>query len=675
MVVNRKSATTSLLLLLLLSCASRAEAAKRTRAIFRLGGLTQSVTLDYLYSGVETDSDGAGSRSSSSNRFRESYDAGINYSLIGPRLLNGQLKVGVQLDQNRYSASGTPSTGSNKAGIFYNLDGTFLDRSPVSVGFFTRSDYDTVSLPYGTNYDLNSNSFGFSLDVKNETLPFQAEFQRAVSESSGARDDRKQTTQRLALRSNHVTDQSSTDLNATRSEYRSEAIGGDIFPSTNYVSYLLSGRNTLQSSDQKKRLTSMASLVEEKSPDKQQRLLISEGFGWQLGRVLLLNLDYSGGWLSLEPADGQPATDSDSHTGSVALTHRLYESLTSRIAVSRSVINQNDGKEILDSGVLDLNYVKKLGPEHGLSVGYNERRSWTDRDLASGTLQEREEITAQLPGPVPPPPGQEDNQLRQMGIDQASIVVRDSVNRAVIYEPGTDYQVLSVGAFTALDFTPPTSRIVQGQALVVSYTYEVDPSVSFVSYGRSLGVGLGLDNGVWKFNATVQQAGQELRSGNARTVSPYDDMSYSFNASWQVYPSFVGFRWVMSESDFNPYQYYQLAGRTILNVRGGNLTLQAREKYTLYERSRFRDESSWDNSFNCSADYGRRLFGGSFQVNAGYSNAAGGGAVRHDFGLGSTYRWALGKFDLDLTAKTNLLVSDGYSVRNDQFNMRLIRTF
>jgi hypothetical protein len=302
-----------------------APAAAAPRGLLYLGDWYQSVYLDYNYYGNQSETS-AGSVNSSSHRFNETYNVSTSYAVLDPRLLKGRAQLRFNFNQQNYKR-GSESDSSSGSGFLYDIDGTLLRRKPYPVNFFLRSETTNVQRPFAPSYDLDTDSFGVGMSLKNQILPTRLDYTKTTSETSGLASDSTFETSNFSVNSNHFSSLTgTTSLSYSRTENRSESESGSrsYTSQTDSSAYTLSNRKGFGPD---MRLDSTLRYLEQTSDLRETDMLsISEAFGWQMGKALNMQLDYSGSFTE-RTEQAQEATDETQHVAGIRLSHQLFQSL------------------------------------------------------------------------------------------------------------------------------------------------------------------------------------------------------------------------------------------------------------------------------------------------------------------------------------------------------------
>lgn len=146
----------ALMVLLVLSFPCPADAARLT--LLRFGKLTQNISLGYEFDQQSSQSDGGTSLDSTSHRFDERYRAAFRYAVLSPRLLNGSVRVGANLEQENEETTNRSASDGSSHQLEYNVNGTWFQRSWYPVTFFTYQQYNRVRQAFTPSYDTDRKS-------------------------------------------------------------------------------------------------------------------------------------------------------------------------------------------------------------------------------------------------------------------------------------------------------------------------------------------------------------------------------------------------------------------------------------------------------------------------------------------------------------------------------------
>jgi hypothetical protein len=196
-----------------------------------------------------------------------------------------------------------------------------------------------------------------------------------------------------------------------------------------------------------------------------------------------LSSDYSYTALQVQAPSGTTTTQ----IGTAGLTHVLYRNLTSNGYLSYQHESLPAGTIDYDQAAVRVAYQRRLPADGTLTVNLSDNRQLHDNKLTSSRVNVIDESH-----PAPAPLGAGNGfTLTQPFVDTASIVVVDARGGARLPTvAGVDYDLLTIGGVTRI-IPRITSVVIQpGDPLLISYTYQVDPSIKYLAAGSSGAVGL-----------------------------------------------------------------------------------------------------------------------------------------------------------------------------------------
>ncbi len=654
-----------IILLFMLLVLPSGNALAEFKGLFLPGDLRQSIVVDYDYRGQELMPKRADSSSSSQNRFSETYNAGMEYSILHPYVLNGHLKVGLGLDQEMYS-SPTSSYSSSGNKYSYDIDGTIFKISPTPANFSVRSETMHIPVPFTPGYDVTTDSHAVGASFKHKILGLRVDYQKTTSETSGTTSDSRLAISLLTLKADNVYKNSATEMQITHVSSRLEPLSSIDTGVTKDDSYAIIGKNTLTSSQKDKSLSSSVTYREEKQTAITKTFTLGESFNWQLGKALNFGASYENSSVSTSSTAGGTATDTTQQIGTVSLTHLLYKSLSTRLKVQGRQNDRTVGRETEYSGSASFFYTKKLSVADSLTLNYAEEYSVIDRQLTSGGLTAIDEVlTAQITG---------NNLLHQTNVIISSIIVRDQANPLIRYDD-RDYRIIQNGPFTGFDFSVIGSRITEGKGLLVTYQYNVDASVNYRRSAHGGGGAITFYEGTYQVYANISQSSQEISSGQTGILRPSSSMDFLLGATRNKNGTYANIVYANSDSDQVKNQYIEGTFRLTRYFEGSSVNAQAKDRQTWYGVTSYNAEAYTENQLSLSSDYARNVFSnGVLTLRATYFRVVDANRERNDIVLESIYRWGYGKFFLEASGKVQFRDTDGDKAMDNQFHLRVTRT-
>lgn len=629
---------TSVVLLALIFGAALRPAVAAQKGLILLGGLGHSVDLTYQF-GRQDVSDGERDASSSQNQFQETYNLDTGFAIYNERLFKARISARARATQHYLSNSVGSSTSSNDLGLMYSIYGTLLERGYTPVKINASSEQIRIQNSFSPGYYLYSDSYGVGAAVRNKTLPISIDFTRYTSETSGLVDDRTQTNYQISLLGAHLVPAiSQTDFSFFRTDSKSEAVDGG-GPADSQRSFQVSLRNLLTSRDSKYALTSALTARQEVDRSESTNFTWQEGFSWRLGKALNMGAGYGTDISSQDNELTGGSSSRRSHSANFSLMHQLFLNLTTRFELNGRWAELPNGTEDQVSGNLSINYSRTLPRDGRISLSYGHLRSVIDRELTSGVAQAIDEpLTAQLA---------EVNLLREANVIEESIVVRDAnpLIRFTPYVEGIDYTIDRTRLpFVGLSFINlPNSQITEGKNLLITYNYQVNPSIKYLTTAHSVTSTL-LWGGRHRLYASYDQSGQERLSGRTDLLELNDSMSVKAGFASEIYRVSYGVENTYVDSTLDKHNSFESYARTSLRLRQGRLMGQVRNRYSYYAVTPSNPESRADNTFSITGNYTRPLFrNGVAVVNAGFTDTRGGAHARDDAELGLDYQWSYSK--------------------------------
>ena len=662
----------TLILLCLLIVLPTVNARAQFKGLFLMGEIQQSIVADYNYSGQELMPNRGTTSSSSQNRFSETYNAGMEYSILHPYVLNGHLKVGLGLDQEMYS-SPTGSSSSSGSKYSYDIDGTIFKISPTPANFSVRSETIHIPAPFTPGYDVTTDSYAVGASFKHKILGLRVDYQNTTSETSGTISDSRQSISLLTLKADNTFKNSTTELQVIQSTSSLEPLTSAGAGVTKDVSYNFTGKNTLISSLNDKTLSSSVSYREERQTATTKTFVLGESLLWQLGKALTLGASYENSSVSTSGGSSEAQTSTRQQTGSVSLTHLLLKSLSTRLKVQGRLNDRTSGSESEYTGSANFCYTKKLSAADSLTLNYSEEHSVVDRNFSSGIqTADKEPLTIQtfqFPGPG-------ENRLQQQNIISI-ISLCDQAKPLSCYDQN-DYALIPEGPFSRLDFSVIGSRIAADnvKTLLISYRYTVDAKVKYLRVAHGGGGAVTFYNGTYQVYTNVSQSTQEITSGQAGILLPSSSLDFLIGATRNKNGTYAEIVYVNSDSAQIKNQYIEGTFRLTRNFEASSINAQAKDRQTWYGVTSYNTSAHTENQLSLSADYARNVFrNGVLTLRVIYLRTVDTSRQRNDGSLESIYRWGSGKLFLEASGKVLFRDTDGDSALDNQVHLRITRNF
>lgn len=464
--------------------------------------------------------------------------------------------------------------------VYAERDRTFRD-----FDFFSRAQVDSLRYGAGTGYSAGAVPF---------TLTYQHLRQTVADNLLRNLEDREDSVTLSAGRQRDRASQSRFTYQLSRFDHRE--LGVSTSAGTNHNINLQDTANW--GPGPKFVLQSNASYIltdESGRNSTDQSFTLSENLAAQHAHHLGSNLSYN-----FNQRSYRQVSDQGQEAG-IGLTHQLYESLFSRLAVLARTQNLHGPGSTLDSRragtSLAENYTKRLGTWGRLSVSGELRLDHEQRQSTGQLILVADESHALTDGTA--------TFLRQPQVRNVTAVT-DAKGRR--YTELLDYLLVPQGLLMEIRRVPG-GLIPSGGGVLVSYTADAPPSGNFTTYGRALQVRVDLfgdllavygrvnlvDNTGAKFlvlqNVSDRVAGTELKWNWLRAGAEHEDfqsnlspfrtqrlfesltyessnrtsLSVDFSQSWIQFPGVARSRRNTSliarcHTQLTPYLQFQLEG-------------------------------------------------------------------------------------------------------------------
>jgi hypothetical protein len=650
-----------LLFILFLILPDSAMAAKR--GLILLGNFRHWTDLSYDYDGQTAESAGQ-STSSRQQRFEEDYQFAFDYAIYHPRILHGQFAGDIKLDQQMFSAADT-SSSSNGTGLLYKLSGAALDRSPVPITFTNSIEFNHVQQEFARGYDLKVNTNGTGLSVHNNYLPITFNYSATESETSGLATDRIEKNEVFLLNAtNAIGSASNTTINLRGSNIETELLGtaGSFFNR----SYDLSLRNflNLPSKGKSRSLDSGLQLHQQAGTTDYTSFSLTESLTWDLGKALSTSTSYA-----FNSRDASQSGTEQSHNGRFSIQHRLLESLTTQLQLDARKDFLAAGEEQELGGSLGLNYQKRLPAESNLNLAFNQRYAVDDRNLANSSITVVDEPhTVALPDRI---------FLNNPGVIAGSVIIKNATT-GVPFALTTDYDLLPFGTQTEVVINP-SGIISNGVTLLVTYSYQANPIISFATTTRRFSANLPLFNYAYRFYGSFATMNQELLAGQADVSRLTNSREYQAGFECKQGRLVYGGEYGNFDSDQDKHEYYE--GRARLNRQFGrsSVGVSLSDRYTVTYPNSFTVSAIGtvrQNTVAAGTVFNRALFDTAQMLLSGNYIAVRGSLLNRDnASLALNLRWNHGKLMMALIGQVNWQLLPGTTTRDDHLRLQVTRYF
>lgn len=634
---------------------ARAQAARFS--ILGLGRLRQSATFAYNYQ--DSVSDYSDNRSTSTQHgFSEGYSLGFEYSILHPRLLNGDADLSFVADQelSNDSAQGSSRSGNNR--ISYHIKGTVLDRKPNPLIFNLNSALTTVRPPFSNTYTLDSRGENFSWGLRNDILPVLLLVNSTSTTTSGLAADRKNESRTVQISAEHrPAGVSDTKLTLTSGAHRQTLLDSGAIDDSKEAR--LEFANTLTWNDERslrRRLDTRYMYFDKSGSNPTQLRNFSSNLGWEVGKALEATAS-----VNMNRTDDMNGA-SDMKTMNVTLNHQYLRALQTHLGGGVSRGSYNDGSDDAfgwNGGVL---YTKELPGESGISLKYDYAQLVQNRDRSLVFLNGFTSIEVAAPFPL-------DVDLMQENVDPASLRIFLDEGRTL---PFTGFSILFSGTFTRLRINtdPGTPR------LYLSYAYRQSPQVKFETVSQSVGSQLSMNNGRHTATFTYSWTDRSILDGGDPSLVLEDTSTVRAKVQSSLTPHQLSLEYMRQKGAFQDLQSLEAIWTHLLPGRGASLRTEARDRYCWFASSGDRGGADWDNTILLTTTYSRSLpgnFKGSLTL--GYYNLANSDSINHRISSNLSVDGSYGRTVVSLEGGYGLgFASSGYS-SNQSLTLNVRRMF
>lgn len=505
------------------------------------GRWSGAVDLSLEQSGHTTQSP-TGESSASTRNLRETVRVlGTGLYLLDPRLVKVNLGLQVNFNNNRNASStdgvdSPPASGSDRF-VGYNFDAAILDRKPYPMSLYANRSQSQSNQSFGGRTEGVFENRGFNLKLKEDSF-LQNWGGPWLSADISLRQESHQDTTTFMDRVNHRSD--------ARRTFDFSAAKGFTTADLSVRYHAADQQNGAQAAIQAQSAGLGYSLDFGPGLNRHMGTSLSyatrngESANSALSATQILHIDHFRN-LSTDYAYGYTKDEVDGalsvqQTGSFSIAHQLYENLSTGFALNVSDLTIPNGSMRSYDGQFSQNYQHSLPGGGGLNLNWSGGYARNTNALASGLVYVPAESHTS-------PPNLQSFDLVKSFVVESSIVVRNKrlapspapVRELLIKD--VDYRVDAKG--TSFIITPlyqavslPTDPIYAGDALEVSYIYEVDPSAVYLT--RSAGFGATVSYG-WISGAYQHRRSRQLPlMGESRflTSTQDDSVRLTLRGSW-----------------------------------------------------------------------------------------------------------------------------------------------
>lgn len=641
------------------------------RGLLQLGELQQSVTLSYDRA-AHTAS--GGSSDSATNEFKEKYHVSTEVSLLDPDLLQLFLSGDVWLDQANSSGY---ANGSSEGVLYtYSVGGVAFARDPYPVNFLSSRSTNRIVTAYTSAYELTIDTNQIGVRLQNRYVPVHFEFVRSDMETSGLSQDSSSTNNTFTLTANNnFHDKSVTDL-STNISSGSQSGGGQATTDTRNYGVTLTNTLTL---DRLRRYSLSSALQTQSSVQgatTQKQIDLTENLQCLFGQALQGNLTW---WYNSSKTRDININEQKLTSNSVTatLSHRLFQSLETRLSGTYRTSDLLGGTESDYGGSAAFTYRKKLPADSELTLGFSGDQLITDRNAATSQLTYTN-VRFSLR------PGDSVVNLNPTGaLDPNSVIVGGKTNPIlvlpdILYHAPADYTVDAAsgqiritpgGAIDTILITTPVD-------LFISYQVNLNTSIKFSTTNMSASASLALFKNRYRLTGNITSSDQNLISGSASNASLYNTRSdrIRFDATYPFQTMSLEY----SDFESGPTEYSYVEGAWYYNRPFilSTISAHARDRYTMYGSASALSQAYSQNTAEAGAAYKRSLFSwaqASLALN--YVNTSGNNVSTNYIYVRADVQGRINKLTINLYGQTIWRVSGAQDMRDDYIHLEVTRTF
>ncbi len=496
---------------MVLSMLPSGETGAQTLAGLRLGTWSGEVELGYETERQQTHSGASPEIDLTHRRQRERL--GIRnqgFSVLDPRLFTGSLGLTFDLfqDQDRFDGTATSRQGKLTG---YSFDSTLFAEKPYSGTIFANRTQNFLTQPFGgrTQIDYENRGAAFRLRedsfLKDWGIPYFSSnlraYQEHIKESTtglGQTFQRDELRNVLSFDGHKGFETADLDLRYELNDLNNLAFAPGSFQTQ--MANLAYSRDFGPALN--RRWDSRLSYFTRTGLAPMTFLTSDEHL--RIDHYKNLFTDYRYLFTSIDTQAGTTAT----HNGIFHVQHRLYNNLTTTALASALRQGLPAGTRSSDAGQVDFNYQRGL-PRNGQVFAHTGGRYQLDENnLQTSQIS----VIDEAHGAPSPLGGGAGFLLNQSFVIASTIVVVDTRGGARLpTTPGVDYDIVAEG--NLIRIVPLLSSLViqPGDPLVVSYTYEVDPSLKYTTASGWLNAGMDFR---WiAFSFGHEQSNQTPRAG------------------------------------------------------------------------------------------------------------------------------------------------------------------
>jgi hypothetical protein len=616
---------------------------------------SQSIGLSYSFNRSSISQ--GGNFSETDHEFTEDYGINFHYSLLDPRLLKGNAMLDLEGLQRSADTNGT-TRGSTDLRLRYNVSAQLLSRSSSPVNLAATSTRQTVSQSFAPSYDSVTDGLSARLALLNSFVPANISVERQTQETSGFGQNFRQTANSLSIAAAPSLGKiGSLNLGSTWTDSSATALDSNLTTNYSSVTARAGGQSGWHSKRGLARLFSATYNYQGTAgttPLTNQNL--NGNLYWQLGKALDGSLQYF---------DSRSRSDlftTESQGSVLSLTHRLFDSLTTGLNLSVAENRFNSGTNRVLAGGAKLAYHKLLPESSNLNLSYAYGLSLNERtgDVSVVTvLNEQQPIPTTLPRRI---------SLAHPTFQPAGIQVVGA--QSLLPYPASYFTIIPEGIEIANFFAGDT-------AVLISYSYRQDPSVTTMAVSHGITSSLSLYQGKYLLYADAFMSDQNQVKGEATSLTLTNTRHIDVGATAKLARQKLGAEVGYDKSYIQDLYYLSSSWQYAAPFAAGDISMTASDRYTWQSLSQHGGQADfWTNSFNVTSEYRRPIGFLAGRFKADYANTLiTGGTMFHTALLSVNIEGRFGKLYALLTSTATWSLSDKGTSSSQGFGVSLRRVF
>ena len=614
-----------------------------------LGQPLQEVKLEYELQDTRN-STGRSSTTEDLNRYFETYLISLPFALLDREFFDGNLTLGGRAEEDFFSSSDGQSGSDTLLGLNYNFAGVFTKRKPFTLYVNSSLSQDHIQQEFSLGYDLTTTIYGANAYYKNDFIPLNLSFIHDDTKLSGGNQDQDDSQDLLTFRAlNNFRDFCQTNLGASYNMIR-DRLGSNPDESLDILNADLSnslswrfGRytpGTLASSLSYSKLTGATQL---------ETYNLNESVNQTLGKALESGASYG------YSAQTSPLYSTNTTTGNIWLSHKLFESLRTQLNSLGTFIKLSDGEQNQITGTGTITYQKRLPLRSDLSLTVSESYQWNQQKSANPSrtvFNEQIKIT-DLGKNYP---------LANTNVTAVTEVW--NATHTVPYFSPADWNTFQMGNQTYLTINP-AGLIHTGDTILVTYTYGTDTDLTIGATSTGLSGSYSLLDSLLRLYANYTVTEQKLLSGSATYTPLGKRTTLTVGVESKFYDNTVGLSYNSTDDSLLNQNVLTGYGIFIKDFGRNRLNLNLSDNYN-YWTDKTTGMEDWSNSLDATAIFSRafsRRSQGS--IRAGYLRTDG-ATNRDSYYVSLDYGITLGK--LRFTLKGQSTVNNNYNPDSSNIN-------